>query len=551
MRRTAAAHERISLFPFLAVLICTMGALLVLLVVIAKRAQAMATAERDAQKDLAPADLAARESLLKEIQQLKSLRSKASDNLARRRHVLAHIEDHMRRVAEQIRNIQQLIGALQNPDQKTNTEPEKLRAELARLEQQKAEAEKLLEEMLMDRETPKSYSIIPYHGDSGTMRRPVYLECCAEGVIFQPEQIMLTEADFARPLGPENPLASGLRALSTYLRDHLVVDGSGPIDPYPLLLVRPSGIAAYYAARAALRSWDADFGYELVEEDWTLDFPVSDPMLTRVTLEAIEIARPRHRFLVSQARQAERLERRGRSQAGLGRMVDHGHGDDGRGFGGGIGRGGYGPQRDQIASMHGSDIDRNRSALRSVEAARAAADQNGTNSDAGSAPSGASHASSRKSQTAARGGTQPGGSQEKMPGQSTGISLQFGGKQHKPAADDCIADIRGDDWALPGASGGSIPFERPMRVECSRTQLTLFPSDPRETPRRILFEGDTQQVIEHFVSTIWSHMQTWGIAGRGLYWKPVLNLYVHPGGERRAAELEVLLERSGLEIQQK
>ena len=46
-------------------------------------------------------------------------------------------------------------------------------------------------------------------------------------------------------------------------------------------------------------------------------------------------------------------------------------------------------------------------------------------------------------------------------------------------------------------------------------------------------------------------MQTWGIAGRGLYWKPVLNLYVNPGGERRAAELEVLLERSGLEIQQK
>ena len=44
-------------------------------------------------------------------------------------------------------------------------------------------------------------------------------------------------------------------------------------------------------------------------------------------------------------------------------------------------------------------------------------------------------------------------------------------------------------------------------------------------------------------------MRTWGIAGRGLYWKPILKLYVHPGGELRAKDLEALLDRSGLEVQ--
>ena len=45
MKRPDAAQRR-PLFPFLAVLICTMGALLVLLVVISKRAQGTASSTR-------------------------------------------------------------------------------------------------------------------------------------------------------------------------------------------------------------------------------------------------------------------------------------------------------------------------------------------------------------------------------------------------------------------------------------------------------------------------------------------------------------------------
>ena len=51
-----------------------------------------------------------------------------------------------------------------------------------------------------------------------------------------------------------------------------------------------------------------------------------------------------------------------------------------------------------------------------------------------------------------------------------------------------------------------------------------------------------------FVAAVWEHMQTWGIAGRGMYWKPVLYVHPSPTGHQRAADLKVLLDRSGLEV---
>jgi hypothetical protein len=39
-----------------------------------------------------------------------------------------------------------------------------------------------------------------------------------------------------------------------------------------LFLIRPEGIASYYQAQAGLKGYDLDFGYELVDQDWVLDF---------------------------------------------------------------------------------------------------------------------------------------------------------------------------------------------------------------------------------------------------------------------------------------
>jgi hypothetical protein len=46
-------------------------------------------------------------------------------------------------------------------------------------------------------------------------------------------------------------------------------------QPYVLFLIRPDGILSYYHAERALRGYQIDFGYELVDADWKLDVPTA------------------------------------------------------------------------------------------------------------------------------------------------------------------------------------------------------------------------------------------------------------------------------------
>ena len=72
-------------------------------------------------------------------------------------------------------------------------------------------------------------------------------------------------------------------------------------QPYPLLLVRPGGILAYYHAREAIASWGPDFGYELIDGDWELELPSADPQLAHLLYRAVETARARQRALARAA----------------------------------------------------------------------------------------------------------------------------------------------------------------------------------------------------------------------------------------------------------
>ena len=535
-----------------------MGALLVLLVVISKRAQATAeVAHQGIAEDAKAAAEAQRITLTEDSQKLHELRNKITDHLAERRRALAHIEDHMRRLGEKIRQVQAISVDIDEDPKSRQGNLDTLKAELADLAAAKKEVQQLLEELRATAPKKPSYRIVPYHGSNGTIRRPIYLECREDGVHFQPEGIHITQKDFARPLGPENPLAAGIRAQSAYLREHRSSLASR-VDPYPLLIVRPSGIPAYYAARIAIRSWEAEFGYELVDEDISLDFQAPDPTLARVTQEAINIARPRHQFMVARAErlqlQTSRQRKNGNGHGHHGGRVDTGKGDDGNGFGGG--GGGYRSNKSewQANQRHGTDSDRNRSGLRRAEAARNASAQAAGNASAESTdPTLDQNQTSDNTQNhppgAATLGTGASSNATNMEDQPNSVSFQFGGSQgNSQESEPPISEVRGDNWALPGASGGSFPFERPMRIEITTTEITLFHTDPRQQPIHIPFENNTRQTIEQFVAAIWEHMATWGTAGRGMYWKPVLNIYSDQGAEGRANELENLLKRSGLEI---
>jgi len=288
-RLRRAAGPTISLFPFLAVLICMMGGLLVLLVIFSRAAGDAGRAA--VQAALADLELE-RESATWRVDQLRGVRDRTAADLATARLQLAGAEENARALADELDRLVATVKALGEPGTKPVTD------DLAALEASLRSARESLERKRAESaDRPPAYAVIPYQGTHGTHRRPLYVECCIDGVFLQPEGIRLGPADFEGPPGPGNPLASALRAA----REHVARSARDPADPaqqpYPLLLVRPSGIMAYYAAREAIASWGSEFGYQLVDEDWTLAFPPADPLLRDVQVRAVEESRRRLQWL--------------------------------------------------------------------------------------------------------------------------------------------------------------------------------------------------------------------------------------------------------------
>jgi hypothetical protein len=119
---------------------------------------------------------------------------------------------------------------------------------------------------------------------------------------------------------------------------------------------------------------------------------------------------------------------------------------------------------------------------------------------------------------------------------------------HAPSS---LAKVRGRDWGLPDGGMGMSPATRPILVECHRDRLVIV-SDNRNVPPKVTrLSEEAQENIDEFVSHVWEHMKGWGIAGRGLYWRPTLVVAVAPGAADRYAEIKALLADSGLEIRER
>ncbi|MEM6655975.1 MAG: hypothetical protein AAF596_09245, partial [Planctomycetota bacterium] len=330
----------VSLFPFLAVLLCTMGALVVLLVVMAQAAsrrvdlslaaaeaateaespasapvdsvepadpQPSAVAADDAPTDdnlRADVERAEEARLLAERReaQLTALRDKAANSLRDDQARLSHVEDHIRRLREQLKSLQAAARELASLDDSYQEDREQAEEELARLNEMIEEIEDEIDQFDEEqRGKAKSYAIVPYRGPNGTRRRPVYIECRKDEVILQPEGVSLGPIDFRPPLGVGNPLSAALRAARKYYQQQDPDSAFDPdSEPYPLILVRPDGIELYHRVRSALESGDTDFGYEMVDGDWDLEFGLPNPVLANNEAEAVDAARVR-RHLLSQA----------------------------------------------------------------------------------------------------------------------------------------------------------------------------------------------------------------------------------------------------------
>jgi hypothetical protein len=632
-RRFQQAETGISLFPFMAVLICTMGTLIVLLMVVVRQAKVRADTVSQEQVEQRQAAAAAREAGLADrrmerdthqwrYEELQGSREKTAGQLAEQRLKLAHIEDHSRRLEDELKRLLQEDEALKRLNDDRQLGQQTSQAELDELKRRVENERASLAAARQEAEQrPRSYAIIPYDGPHGTNRRPIYIECREDRVILQPEGIVFEADDFFDAANPGNPLAACLRAIRAYWTR---VGGQGVgDDAYPLLIVRPGGAESYLGCREAMKSWDDEFGYELISDDIQLAFPPTDPALVDVLTRTVKDARrfqERLRFAkLAQIKNEERRpylrttssqggfvmegdgtgtgretsrssggsdtdERPGangaaaaRGEGGLGRgdlasghRENHGHWQPSRGgqpSGSGQPSGGGQPPRGGQPSGGGFDPAGENSPVRGTRRFGGPGTVHRSTETGAPSPAGDSRPTDREGSFAGSSRSPQHGGQG-TPGQVAGDA--DGGRERRPGerqyvggenssaagaaadAEPSLAETRGRDWAVPHAARGSTGVNRPIRVICAADQLTIVPQrGSGQSLKAIPMRGTTKDAVDQFISTLWQHIEDWGIAGPRMYWKPELNVVVAPGGQPRFEQLKQLLQDSGIQVRQK
>ncbi len=282
-----------SLFPFLAVLLCTMGALVLILMLVVSGAQASAL--QIAEQSVQQAEEVESQLKLASHGFQKQLTA-AQIELEKKRLGLQHLEKHIQELLAELEQLQR-TAELADADKESDADNQQAQAEaITELERQLLEAHDKLKQKLDKPDGDKPiFAIIPYDGPNGTHRRPIYLECTEQGIRIQPEGVLLRVVDLEPPYGPGNPLDAALRTIRAQYApaNHAVTSTA-----YPLLIVRPSGIRSYAMARAAMSGWDDQFGYELVGDEVDLAFPEGEPGLAAKITQALDLARERQAALI-------------------------------------------------------------------------------------------------------------------------------------------------------------------------------------------------------------------------------------------------------------
>ncbi len=296
-RRRGQSDIAPSLFPFLAVLLCTMGALVFMLIMTVSKAGAIAkeivAAEKTEESQFAE------EELHVVVDQLKAERVRANEMVENMRSKLQHFEQQIVELSDELKQLKEKEAAVLNQSSLTEQQRADKESELARLHSQREKIEKELADRKNETANkPPAFAILPYQGPNGTTRRPIYLECTAEGLIIQPEGIVLSLRDLAPPHGPGNPLDAALRTIRSHYQQ-LDASMSSYSAPYPLLIVRPSGVKTFAMARGAMAGWDDQFGYELVDAKMPLAYPPSPNGLKPQIENSIVTARQRQSALVA------------------------------------------------------------------------------------------------------------------------------------------------------------------------------------------------------------------------------------------------------------
>lgn len=559
--RRGGKGSAFSLFPFLAVLLCTMGALVVLLVAMAhvarqkaqREAEAIATAPIDPAIEQRGAEAVAYRDRLGEV------RSDAEERLRDEQARLSGIEDHIRRLRSEIESLVAEADELFALEQEHYDDREAAEEELARqrelIEDLEAEIAELEEEAA---ERRRRYAVVPLRDrETGTRRPAVYFECREDGVVLQPEGLVLGPEDFRPPVELSSPLSAAVRAINQYYADHPEARAANEAGaPYALLLVRPGGVEAYQRARAVLEAIDIDYGYQPIADDWPLEYETAKPDLSERVTQAIELARFERSKLALAAPQLFQPDLRagwewdgepaaGGDDFGVG-PVGGGAPDGFEGLAGeryaarpesrgaGPGPGGASTSGPSAIALQGESPQPQTAAMAAELTAEPASD--GEAADGQTKPNDASNGATAAASAASVGEGSAAGSAVAAASSAPGAPSQQAGQGSRQPED------------RPKRDG--IAMRRRISMTVYEDRVVLWPGADAGVGQgtTIALDGPTAGNGRRLADALRAHAKSWGIAGNGFYWKPALELDVAAGGERRAAELADAFGRAGLDV---
>ncbi len=331
-RRPASAA--MSLFSYLDGLVCTMGALILLLLLTTHRIREQVLADHKvaetppviaAVEEPPPSaelplpgysedDVAARQQEIARILAQRQEAELAHQAELQARHaawqaklnslqemnqqLLADVEAAKMRVTQTAVAVEQadsqssqmagLLSATQERTQKVAMTEASLKQLAEELLNQRETSLKTIENAKVSRALRNPvFEIVTEDATSGTTRRPILLECTSDSVVFCSEGIRISAATLNEFTPEYNPLMAGTAALLNHWRR---VDGKRPGEPgpYVLMIVRPGGTIGFYVARQFLEKLNQDFGYELVSASAQFNWPAEDPVATAACQQAID-----------------------------------------------------------------------------------------------------------------------------------------------------------------------------------------------------------------------------------------------------------------------
>lgn len=289
-----------NLFPFLAVLICTLGTLILMLALVAQNAgEAIAASNLpldDAeQKELAQAEQDIDRRLIEAIWQRDSvvkIRDEQTAEIEERRTRQSHLEDHVDRLRDELKQLEAEVLMTQDKSAKATLTENAIRDLETKIADEKSKIETLKSDQ---QHIAPRVVIVPHKGPNGTDRRPIYIECRKDAVYVQPGNIAIDPRYLEINASGANPLDAALKTIRFYSMQNY-----GDIDaPYPLVVVRPDGIDTYSRVIYSMKGWDDQYGYELVPDEMKLAYPETDPALNDQVDKAIAQAVMRQKTMVA------------------------------------------------------------------------------------------------------------------------------------------------------------------------------------------------------------------------------------------------------------